>query len=517
MDTSESDDGSFPHDEVEVSVSDQHLSSGQKILVRVRHTWGYRIRRYVKMLRGHAEPPDVVEVRNPLEDFLFDDEFASFLDRVIEEYGKSRVLRLRLLGDCFDPLAVTWQGKMSDPPFEAVGAYKMRRIIRGHRVYFDALARFVRLPNARLDVFVGNHDQFLCWPAVQRQLLRRVAGNDPVLRERVRFIDQSMEFTDLHRGVQYNHGMNCEPHCTVDPKTTILYERLGIALKRPRLNKPLGSDMTVGLANRIKLQNSHVGRVRSEREIWRYAARFRWMWSVFAIFSLAAHLFSDQVSVLWDWRRKTGILMLFRMMLAKLRETAAVVVSTTQHIPVDAMAEREMRRQPDVRLFVYGHSHEPRLVQSSDGSYLNTGTWVKALRLVYPTFEYRWKRFRSVEVLWHSLKHFFRTGKVEFAGQVIKLVAFVGIAAAIVAFLLTSFDQNRFHILWYDLLDFKLPAAILLVFFLIGGFFRIFAVKPDEVDDTHLTFGLVRHGKDGSLSVDLKEYHPETDSLRDYV
>ncbi len=512
-----SDDASFPYDEVEVIVSDLHLSAGKTLLVRVRHTWRFKVRRLVKMLRGLAEPPDVVEAENPLEDFLFDGEFVAFLDKIVESFGRARVLRLRLMGDCFDPLAVTWRGKMADPPFESVGAYKMRQIIRGHGRYFDALAAFVRLPNARLDVFVGNHDQFLCWTAVQRLLLRRVAGYDPVRRGRVRFIDQSVGFTDSHRGIEYYHGMNAEPHNVIDPRNAILFERFGLRLKHPMLNKPLGSDMSVGLANRIKLQNSHVGRLRSEKEIWSYAAKFKWMWAVLAAFHLAAHLLSNQVSVLWDWRRKTGFLMLFRMMLDKLRESIAVVVSTTQRNPVDAYAEREMRRRPEVRLFVLGHSHSPRLVQGLGGSYLNTGTWSKKLRFVYPTFEYRWRHFRTVEVLWYSLRHFLSTGKFSYGRQLTKLIGFIGMAAAMSAFLLTSFARNRFHVLWYDLLDFKLPVGIMLVFFVLGGIFRIFAVKPHEVDDTRLTFGLVRHGKDGSLCVDLKEYQPGTDSLRDYV
>ena len=510
-------DASFPYDEVEVIVSDQHLGAGRTLQVRVRHTWGFKLQSLLKALRGHAEPPDVIDVANPLEDFLFDGEFAAFLKKIAESFGDARVLRLRLMGDCFDPLAVTWRGQMSDPPYEGVGAYKMRAIIRGHRRYFDALAAFVRRPNARLDVFVGNHDQFLCWPSVQRLLLRRVAGGDAATRDRIRFVDQSMDFTDSHRGVEYYHGMNCEPHCSVDPRNAILFERFGRMLKRPVLNKPLGSEMTVDLANRIKLQNSHVGRLRSEKEIWRYAARFKWMWSVFAVFHLVSHLFSNQVAVFWDWRRRTGVLMLFRMMLGKLRETVAVIASTTRHNPVDAYAERELLRRPDVRLFVLGHSHSPRLVQGTDGAYLNTGTWAKTLQFVYPTFEYRWRLFRPVEVFWHSLRHFLSTGKFSFVKQLTKLVGFVGTAAAMLAFLLTSFSKNRFHFLWYDLVDFKLPVGILLVFFLIAGIFRIFAVKPMEVDDTRLTFGLVRHGKDGSLSVDLKEYHPETDSLRDYV
>ena len=41
--------------------------------------------------------------------------FAAFLDKVVEKYVGSDVFRIMLLGDCFDPLAVTFMGRFEDP------------------------------------------------------------------------------------------------------------------------------------------------------------------------------------------------------------------------------------------------------------------------------------------------------------------------------------------------------------------------------------------------------------------
>jgi hypothetical protein len=513
-----SSDAPFEYDEVEVSVSDLHPSAGKVLPVRVKHTLRYKVVRVLHRICGNAEPPDVVEIPNPLEVFEYDVEFAAFLEKIVEMYGGARVLRLRLNGDCFDPLAVTWYGKIADPEYEVVGVCKMRRIIRGHPVFFGALEKFLRLPNAALCVSVGNHDQFLCWPRVQRTLALRLMTGGSSVASRLRFIDQSTDFTDVHRGVEYCHGMNAEAHNRIDPRTTILYTRFGMRLRRPVLNKPLGSEMTVGLANPIAMRNAHVGKMRIEKDIWRYASHFRWLWGVFAGFKLAWMLLVGQIKVFSDFRRRTGLSDVMRMMFGKLRATLAVVLSTAQHNPVDKFAEKTLReRDGSIRVLVMGHSHHPCRITSAQGTYINTGTWSKQLRLVYPTFECRWSRFRTLELAWRTLRHFLRTGQLAFMRQFLKLLAFVAIASAMFAFLLTSFQQNRFHVLSYDLLDFKLPVGILLGFFLVGGFFRIFSVKPDVVDDTRFTFSLVRHGRDGGLKADLMEYLPKEDAIRDYV
>ncbi|MEY4744894.1 MAG: hypothetical protein RL272_839 [Candidatus Parcubacteria bacterium] len=493
-------------EEVNVVVSDMHLSAGKVLQVRVKRSLSHRVRRWMKGLFAGVDSPAVVEVPNPLEDFVYDDIFAAFVARVVATYGRADTLRIRLMGDVFDPLAVTWNGSLSDPPFEAAAAFKMRKIIRGHAAFFDALAGFIRLPNAKLDVFVGNHDQFLCWPKVQHEVVRRLAGGDSAAAAKIRFVDQSMGFEDFDRGVLYDHGMNAEAHNTIDPRTAILTDHFGKPLKRPVLNKPLGSHMTVTLANRLKLKNPLIGRMPTEWDIWLHAAKHQWAWGVFAGFALLWMLVYNQLFAFWDIRRKTGLLTVLR-----------VVIATTKHNPVDTYAEKAFRRREGARVVVLGHSHIPRRVTGPDGTYINTGTWAMKLRFVHPTFACRWTRFRWLEVVWLTIRHFLKTGELAFTRQLTKLLGFVAAVAAGVVFLLTSFPRNGFHVLSYDLLDLKLPVGILLVFLVVAGLFRIFAIKPDLADDTQFTFGLVRHGKDGGLQADLMRYMPHEDAIRDYV
>ena len=495
-----------PYEEVSVVVSDMHLSAGKVLQVRVKNRLSWRIKRWAKSFFTDVGSPPVIEVPNPLEDFIYDDVFAAFVARFVAAYGSADILRLRLMGDVFDPLAVTWRGRLSDPPFEAIAAHKMRTIVRGHPVFFDAIAAFLKAPNARLDVFVGNHDQFLCWPKVQREIVKRLAHGDPAIAAKIRFVDQSMDFTDLHRGVLYYHGMNAEAHNTIDARTTILNDHFGQPLKRPVLNKPLGSHMTVSLAGPLKLGNPLIGRMPKEWDIWLHAVKHEWGWGVFAGFALAWMLIYNQLFAFWDIRRKTGLLTVLR-----------VVLATTRHNPVDTYAEKLFRGDDHPRVVVLGHSHIPRRVTGPDGTYINTGTWAMKLRFVYPSFVFTWTKFRWLEVVARTIGHFLKTGQLAFARQLSKLLGSVAAIAAMLAFLLTSFRQNSYHVLSYDLLDLKLPVGILLVFLVVSGLFRIFAGKPDLVDDTQFTFGLVRHYRDGGIKADLMRYVPQEDVIRECV
>lgn len=496
-----------PCDEVNIVVSDMHLGEGRTILVPRKRRFVVRIAAWVRRGFRREARPDLVEIVNPLEDFPFDVEFAAFLTRITEQFRDAGTLRLRLMGDVFDPLAVSMHGRFIDPPYETVGLYKMRKIMRGHEGFFDALAEFLRSPNARIDIFAGNHDLFLVWPKVQQEVVRRLVGDDPALEERIRFIDHHRRFEDGDRGVLYYHGMNAEPHNTCLPEQVVLTHRFGADLKRPVLNMPYGSYMTMGLVNRLKMRNRLVGRMREDRQIWTHAVRFRWGWGLYAGFVLLWHFIYSQLFAFWDIRRKSS----FRTILA-------TVLSTTTKNPVDIYAARLLKEREDVRVVVMGHSHNWKRASSESGTYLNTGSWALTYRLEEPKFELRWKRFRRLELVWRSAGHFLKTGELPFFTQLRKVIGYLAVVTAMIAFLAVHVPAGAdFTLGDIHLVDLKLPIGVALCFLLVGGVFRFFAAKPSVVDDTKFTFGLVRHYANGDLKAEVMEFDPVERSVKECV
>ncbi len=491
------------YDEVEVVLSDAHLSEGP-ILNVVRKP--RPIVRAWRAVFGRQAEPRIMQLPNSLEDFPDDTVFVSFLDRIVEKHGDAGVLRLRLMGDMFDFLAVPWHGELKDPPFESVAWSKMKRIIAGHTAFFDALAAFVRRANARLDIFVGNHDVHLVWPKVQACILDRLCGREEALRERVRFIDQRQGFRDIYRGVLYDHGMNAEVHTAIDRNNVILKTGVGgIHLKRPVLNQPLGNYMTIGLAQPLKLRNKLIGRMPTEKDIWLHAAKFNWKWGLYAGLMVLWIFIYNQFFAFWDIRRKTGLLTVLRVVLATYRKN-----------PVEAWSMK-LLGQDGVRVVVTGHSHIERRVTGPDGTFINTGTWSKKLRFVWPQFPRLWKRFRWLEPAWRSTVHFFRTGELRLATKIMKVIGFLVLVAALATFLLTNFPEHSPDFVTWHPNDLKVYAALALVFIVTVGLWKFLTVEPDTELATRYTFALVRHRPDGTLNAELMEYFPSDGSFRECV
>ncbi len=177
-----------------------------------------------------------------------------------------------------------YRGRLVDPPYEDVAVEKMHTIVAAHPVYFDALAVFVRDSNARLDVFVGNHDVFLAWPGVQEVLRVRLAGADAALRGRIRFFDTRRRFELVEHGALYYHGHNADVDLRIDPERTIVPpEETGLAA--PILNMPYGSYLVSDLLAVVKQRNVLVGRSERHREVLHNAVRYRWGWMAWSAYA----------------------------------------------------------------------------------------------------------------------------------------------------------------------------------------------------------------------------------------
>ena len=486
-----------PYSEVSIVVSDTHLGEGRRVRVEYdgRRGIGRAWRALARVVLRQGDK--FQEIDNPLDDFQLDSEFADFLDMMGERYAGADSVRLRLLGDIFDPLIVAWQGRYVDPPYESVGAYKMIRIIEGHTPFFDALGRFIRRANCRIDVFTGNHDLFLAWPSVRALLLDRICGGNPELLGKVDFVDHKHGFRTLDKGVLYEHGNNAEAHNRVDPENAVVRDVLGVTLRQPILNAPYGSYMCVDLAIPLKLRNGLVGRLREDRRVWTHAFRHRWLWGAYALVRLIWHFIYAHFFAFWDFRRK-----------ANSRKILDIVLATTTKNPVDRYAMQLLRERDDARVVVLGHSHHWRRLSSAHGTYLNTGNWTVAYRMYQREFERTWKSLEWLEPYWRSLRHFFRTGEMRFASRMIRFTGVLAFIAALSTFAIFG--------LWpLDTLQVKALAVILLIFVVVAGVFKMFSVEPKIVDDTRLTFGLIRHRKDGSLQADLMEYLPEEKDFRE--
>lgn len=512
-----------------VSASDQHLSEGRFIMEEERLSFMERLRR---KLRG--QEIGVVQAENPLEDFPHDEEFSAFIDHLLEECSKFARTTLVLNGDNFDFLAVRWNGKFkaSEIEYEYEGVEKMRVIFEGHPVYFDALARFIAAENTELVILPGNHDQQLIWPDVQRLFAWRIAGNDRSRRVRVIFVEEDEREPGAYRferdGLLFEHGNNADPINAFPPKC-IRQPRFGRGKGLPYMEMNFGARWAEAV-NQMKLRNEKIGRNHHEEgsHVWIHALLYSWSWCRTAAYWFLVTVFR-LILPFWTegWLRR-------------IRLVSTVLLSTIWEDKgaTDRWLERLRRTYVNAKVIVHGHTHAAsrRTVVVDDGSKrtvtdINSGTWIRMIRMLWPTFPRTWTYVRWLELPVRAFGHFLKTGKISYARKTIQIIWTLTVAAALILFLVANFPDTGYELFWnIQPSDIRWPFGILLTFLFFSAVIRIFALKPEEEPFKKLTFADVSYevietvGEDGAavrsfdaLRADCMEWRPQDATVRECV
>ena len=360
---------------------------------------------------------------NPLEDFSSDREFAALLEEVmIESEQEGTEVELIFNGDVFEMLQVPHVAdfipSFEYPPTlyhsssEQDSALKMAIIVEGHRAFFDALGRFLRVgpPRRHVTFIKGNHDLNLHWTRVQ-SVIRDAVGARAGRRGLVSFEERcvSREGIYVEHGNQYAEGVDRvedmeEPHDHDDP--------LQLAI-------PLGSRFVMDVFNKVEREKYWIDGVKPITALVWYALKFDFGFALRAIARLAGSL----PGILWEGLGVSGAPSAdamdrelgnevqvdalagryesdeaFRMLLnAELAELLGAPLDAAEGDLSDAgsgdpvkMGDRVRMRvesslyemaaaravEEGARLVSFGHTHDAGVEElPGGGKYINSGTW----------------------------------------------------------------------------------------------------------------------------------------------
>ena len=237
---------------------------------------------------------------NPLEDFGSDQEFAALLEEVIAESERDGAeVELIFNGDAFEMLQVPHVAEFS-PSFEYPAekyhssseddsVLKMEIIVQGHRAFFDALGRFLRVgpPRRHVTFIKGNHDLNLHWTGVQ-SVIREALGARSGRHSLVAFEERriSREGIYIEHGNQYAEAVDRvedmeEPHDHDDTS---------------QLAIPLGSWFVMDVFNKVEREKYWVDGVKPITALVWYALKFDFRFALRAIAQLTGSL----PGILWE-------------------------------------------------------------------------------------------------------------------------------------------------------------------------------------------------------------------------
>lgn len=360
---------------------------------------------------------------NRLEDFNSDREFASFLAEVaLESKSQNADVELIINGDAFEMLQVphveSFEPGQVYPPItyhsssEVDSVRKMAHIIAGHRLFFEALGRFVRIgpPRRYVTIVKGNHDLNLHWRAVQDQIRQAMAATGA--RESLAtFVERriSREGIYVEHGNQYGEMVDRvkdmeEPH---DP------DRPG------QLALPPGSWLVMDVFNQVERERYWIDGVKPVTALVWYALAYDFPFAVRVLAALLRALPGVVREGLLDAQDARAELVrqledpgqaeqlatrYYREELFRVQFHTALArvlcpppsLSGGESMPLTAVSDPvamgdQIRGRVNVMLYdaaarraieegaqvvIFGHAHDPGVESLPNGGvYLNSGTW----------------------------------------------------------------------------------------------------------------------------------------------
>lgn len=293
--------------------------------------------------------------QNILEDFIYDREFAEFLN--YHRTGKFAEMDVELVlnGDILNLLQIDTYGVHTHLITERSVIRAVERIVAGHAEFFQALRRFAATPGHTISYVVGNHDAGMLWPGPRKVFSEAVGAP-------VTFHDVAYKAD----GVYIEHGQQYERFAAMDMRKPFITR----GLPEPVLNLPWGSLFVAIVLPWVKQQRPHTDKVRP------FMGFVRWV---------LIHDFFWGLKTAWGAFRFVIDTILFRrryQIHQGVRGTLGILKEITLYPDFDKIAFRILEENEDVQTVIFGHTHILRYRQWREGKeYFNEGTWNEVTNL----------------------------------------------------------------------------------------------------------------------------------------
>lgn len=301
--------------------------------------------------------------RNMLEDFHYDAELVDFLNWHCENDNENRDIELVINGDFLDFLAVPFVEFFDDEFWsEEASLEKLKMVMRAHRGVMQALKNFVSKPNKKITYIIGNHDAELVLDSLKREF-KSFFG--PELEDRV-VLRNDLNIHVPVPGVHILHGHQYERAHEFDPEKSVLTTDEG----RKYFIPSWGSYYVINVINRYKQERPYINAVRPIKHFMIHGLLF----DTFFILRFALSNFHYYFMVRFWY---------YVMLRVGWRQIAQDLIhELTLFQDYEGLTREYFEHNPEAKVLVVGHTHNPTLRLFSDGTaFINTGTWTNMVNL----------------------------------------------------------------------------------------------------------------------------------------
>lgn len=311
--------------------------------------------------------------QNILEDFVYDREFAEFLN-----YHRSGVfadadVEIVLNGDILNLIQMDTWGVHTHMVTERSVIRAVEKIVNGHPEFFQALRRFAATPGHTVVYVVGNHDSGMLWPGPRRVFQEAVGAP-------IKFCDVYYQID----GIYIEHGQQYETFSKTDMTKPFITR----GVPEPVLNLPWTSLFVAIVMPKLKQTRPAVDKVRPFSSFWRWVMIHDFFWGLkTGIFCL--RFIIDTVLIRRRYQIRQGV-----------KATLSMLKEISFYPNYDKIAFKLLEENDDIHTVIFGHTHILRYARWREGKeFFNEGTWNettnldladygRAIRLTYAFIEY---------------------------------------------------------------------------------------------------------------------------------
>ncbi len=236
---------------------------------------------------------------NLMEDFHDDDSFAEFLEFYSSGKFYNYPVHLVLNGDILNLIEVDIDGTFNHIIDDELTVCALKKIIDGHQVFFNALAKFGKRPSKKISYTVGNHDQGMAFLKAQDYLSKTIG------------VQISFCFEMSIAGVHIEHGQRWDLINSMIGKEWSYEGPKG----RQVLNLPLGSFFCIGVLPQFKKDRPYIDKIRPISSYIRWCILHDPLLVIRILIATLKYFYSISMSP-YPWRRldfKTTIKLLRHM------------------------------------------------------------------------------------------------------------------------------------------------------------------------------------------------------------
>lgn len=284
---------------------------------------------------------------NILEDFFEDERFKEFCEFFSSGKHYWADVHLVLNGDILNLIQIDIEGVFSHIIDEELTKKAIHQIYKGHKMFFDALAKFLSAPNKQVTYVIGNHDAGMAFEGAQKHF-NELVGSEVHFAHEVN-ID----------GVHIEHGHRFEVINTVSPKHFFLDG----PCNKKILNLPWGSLFCISVLPILKKHRPYIDKVRPMSSYVK--------WSMIHDFFFFWRLLMVVLKYFWNTRTEDYV-----KQNKNFRTSMSILKQITIYPRYEKKAKSILKRNPSLHTVVMGHTHLQEWRRFPEGKYyFNTGTW----------------------------------------------------------------------------------------------------------------------------------------------